>query len=655
MRHNRTLSTLRSLLTLVLLLAGNLVSPAFGFQSGQARISTLILTGQNRTDWRWTSTHFRDLLEASGRFDVEVSLSPEGTLLDTAYLARFDLLLIDYSGSRWGDAAEKNFLDAVNGGAGVVVIGDAVAAFENWTEYETLVGFKLGEYAYKSNFQSVSVGVTDSTHPVLKDFGGIAVREEQLATGLELALDDQHKVIATVTPIGTGAPAQPALVVGTYGKGRTFATPLGHVSEGRRQTWESQRSPESEKLFLRACEWAATGKVSSLKRMAHNTLSEADRAAGWSLLFDGNSPTGWKASEGVGLSEERWHVEGDALRVLPGKDSSNWFNAAEYREFELELEWKVEGGASSALGISRGQEQAGSSFAFDNSQGSDAQNILRPDGEFNHARVLATYDHVEHWLNGIKIMTVYTDPAQWARRMGEDQLARDPELSKLPLARIMLEGDGTAVWMRNVKIRPILEQAPAVSSSTTTNLFNGQNLDGWLWLSFNDNNNETSPFHVGEEGQLIGSGQPMGTERTLETYQNFDLSFKWRFNPRSRIAGKAAIMVRASGDDVRFPNAVEIRLDPNEVGTLWRQGKLELTGERRRTSGQLVRPIVNSENRVGEWNHMEVRLHGGDLLVLLNGQVVNNASDVTIQSGWIGLVTRGFEIQYSSLQLTPGE
>jgi len=656
MHRPHTPALLLRALFILLFGLGLAAADASASRAAPQRIRTLVLTGENRTDWRWTSTHLRELLESSGRFDVEISVAPEAALVDPDYLARFQLLLIDYSGSRWGDLAEGSFLEAVRGGVGVVALADAVAAFEDWPAYEELVGWKLGEYAYKSNFQPVDFRVTAPEHPIFADYAELGARQDQLAVGLELVESEHHRVVATVWPVDGSSEPQPAIITGRYGEGRVVSTPLGHVSPQRRQTWESQRNPEAEKLLLRACEWAGSGTVTTnLTRLAPNTLGEAERAEGWVLLFDGGTTRGWESSEGVGFSRERWRVEGGALRVLPEGSDGGWFSAEEFQEFELELEWRVEGESSSTIGFTRGDEAAGRGFDLDDSPGGDARRILRPEGEFNHARIVATYGRVEHWLNGVHLETRYMDPAQWAQRVGEDQVAGDAELSQMPLAKVLLESEGAAVWFRNIKIRHLpQEEASPPSGPQTIELFNGRDLTGWEWVpDARGPRNAPVPFAVGGEGQLVADSLPLGELRTTATYKDLLLELDYRFDPTSRATGEGGIYLRRTGEDVRLPNAVEVELDHMEAGSLWRYGDVEWQADRRRVYGDRIRPIQLNENRAGEWNHLEIRLERGDLLVTLNEQVVNNAQGVTEQDGTIALTVKRVGLEYRRLRLTP--
>ena len=164
--------------------------------------------------------------------------------------------------------------------------------------------------------------------------------------------------------------------------------------------------------------------------------------------------------------------------------------------------------------------------------------------------------------------------------------------------------------------------------------------------------NRRNAWSVDPSGLLIGAAMPLGQLRTTDTYQDFDLQLDWRFNPVNRMTGEGALLLRTTGDDTRFPNAVEVRLTHRQVGALFRQGDFAMVTDQGRSNGRLIRAIRDMENTRGDWNHLEVRLSGGDLVVRVNGEVVNAASQCTIQAGVISLTTR-VEMQFRNMKLKP--
>ena len=199
------------------------------------KIPVLIVSGANNHDWEFTSPSLERMLEASGLFDATITYEPAVTLADAAELAKYEAIVLDYNGPRWGEPAESNFLAAVRGGTGVSVIHAANNAFPGWTEYETLVGLLWREGTGHGRFHAFDVTVFDREHPITRGLFDLRGHPDELYHGLWAAPASDHRVLASawssIESGGTGR-AEPMLTVGSYGAGRVFHTPLGHVWKG---------------------------------------------------------------------------------------------------------------------------------------------------------------------------------------------------------------------------------------------------------------------------------------------------------------------------------------------------------------------------------------------------------------------------------------
>lgn len=626
------------------------------------RIPVLILTGENGTDWRWTSTWMHSVLEDSGKFDVEVSLYPDGSLADPAFLERFDVVLLDYEGARWGEPAEGNFLELVNGGTGVVAVGNAARAFPDWDGYHAVLGCDWDEAGGADPFGPTKIRGKEQ-HDIAIGFGDWSDHQDTLLLGIE-PRTETHEVLGLVDRVDplTGETHElPVVLLGQYGSGRVVTSTLGHVAWGDQRTWASQTDPQYQQFLIRACEWAATGETSTISRMEPNTLTDADRAAGWQLLFDGESMQGWSDYAGEGMPEQRWHVQNGVLVVNP-MEGDRVLAGQIFEEFEVELDWKVAEGQGADLRLEPEGEGEGLAYDLDHTDRTGASlRILRPAGEFNHARIVATRDGVEQWLNGVKLATHRMTPAEWAYRMTGDRPKADPELAgKMPLLKLVLENEGAAVWFRNLKIRRIESEAPVLGGEDrddTIELFNGRDLEGWTWVP-QVPSNAPGAFRA-EDGLLIDSGLPIGYLRTDATYGDFELELDWRTNPVNKQTGPGGLMLRIQArqtqgvQEMFWPPSLDVRVGTNEAGNLVANRAFPMQADPRRFNGMLARSLRNMEHRAGEWNHVIVRLEAGELVVILNGEVVNSASAVGGEPGWIGLRAEGTELQFRGLKLTP--
>jgi type 1 glutamine amidotransferase len=225
--------------------------------SAPKKIRVLMLTGQNNHNWKETSPHLEQFLEATGRFDVETTEDPATTLADRDKLKKVDVFLLNYNGKRWGEPAETNFLDAVRSGTGVSVIHAANNAFPGWTEYEKLVGITWRATAGHGPYHEFPVKYQVKDHAITKGLSDLASHPDELYHGLTPAPNEPMTILATAfsdkTKGGTGKD-EPMALVKSYGKARVFHTPMGH-------DLRAMRDPDFMLLTARGTEWAAKGKV----------------------------------------------------------------------------------------------------------------------------------------------------------------------------------------------------------------------------------------------------------------------------------------------------------------------------------------------------------------------------------------------------------
>jgi hypothetical protein len=217
-----------------------------------------------------------------------------------------------------------------------------------------------------------------------------------------------------------------------------------------------------------------------------NTLSAAERAAGWKLLFDGRTMTGWRGAYGDKLPERGWKVQ-DGLLIV---DESGGGEAAfggdivtvdEYSDFELAADFLLTPGANSGIkyfvveaeprtpGSAKGLEYQ----LLDDAGHPDAKLGIRgnrtcaslydlipagnkpavPIGAWNRAGILVKGKHVEHWLNGVKVLEFERGGPDFLAHKAESKFRDIPGFGEYPAGHILLQDHGNRVSFRNIKIR----------------------------------------------------------------------------------------------------------------------------------------------------------------------------------------------------------
>jgi hypothetical protein len=201
---------------------------------------------------------------------------------------------------------------------------------------------------------------------------------------------------------------------------------------------------------------------------------------GWKVLFDGRSTEAWRGYTRDAFPTGCWAIEGDALKTVAGaKGPCDIITRDKYRDFELELEYKVSPGGNSGI-LYRVAELPGepawhsgpelqilddekyrnnsprtwTGALYDMIAAADKD--LRPVGEWNTVRVVIKGNHVEHWLNGRKVVEYEWGSDALGALIAGSKFKDLPRFAREPEGYIALQHhDGGDVWFRNVRVRAI--------------------------------------------------------------------------------------------------------------------------------------------------------------------------------------------------------
>ena len=209
----------------------------------------------------------------------------------------------------------------------------------------------------------------------------------------------------------------------------------------------------------------------------------AEEAKEWQVLFDGSSLDAWRGYNAKDDAvPEGWKIEGDSVtRVGEGADL---MTKEAFENYELKFEWKISEGGNSGV-IYGVQETDGPSYVTgpeyqvldnegyyhkptdDTAAGSlyglyaPSKNVAKPAGEWNTGRIVLHGQHVEHWLNGEKVVDAEIGSDDWAKRIEGTKFAAWKDFAKKVNGHIALQDHGHQVWYRNIKIRSLEPKAAA--------------------------------------------------------------------------------------------------------------------------------------------------------------------------------------------------
>ena len=266
--------------SLLLLLA--ILAPAFGGE----KLKALIIDGQNNHNWQSVQPVIKEALEACGRFDVEVTSTPDNKAPKEAWdgwkpdFSKYDVLVSNYNGQMWPEDLQKSFVEYMKNGGGLVIIHAADNSWGQWDEYNRMIGLggwggrneKSGPYYYYDPAkdamvkdmtpggggthgaqQEFVVTIRQPDHPIVK-----GMPKEWLHAKDELYANlrgpaEQCEILATAFSDKTRK-HEPQLMAIQYHKGRVFHNAMGHADY-------SMRCVGFYTSLQRGTEWAATGKV----------------------------------------------------------------------------------------------------------------------------------------------------------------------------------------------------------------------------------------------------------------------------------------------------------------------------------------------------------------------------------------------------------
>jgi Domain of Unknown Function (DUF1080) len=344
---------------------------------------------------------------------------------------------------------------------------------------------------------------------------------------------------------------------------------------------------------------------------------------------------------------ERGANSGIMVRVQPGRDAT-WVTGPEYQLIDHR---------GYAEPLSPGQ-MTGSLYGLFPTR--DAE-LLKTAGEWNHARIRWRHGVVQHWLNGQRIVEsrVFDEQGQptpeWLALIAQTKFKDMPGFGLASKGAIALQDHGGGVAFRNIRIRDLDERLLGEIA-----LFNGRDLTGWTPYLFDDNtpDQHAKTWRV-EDGLLICSGSPAGYIKTSQTYTNFALRLQWRFSPITKQAGNSGVLVRVTGEDQpAWPRSIEAQLQSGTAGDFWNIGEFPMKAASERTKGRRTGRLISNgqpdagvERPIGEWNEYEILVDRGEVVLRVNGEEVNRATEAEVIAGHIALQSEGGEIHFREIRL----
>ena len=224
-----------------------------------------------------------------------------------------------------------------------------------------------------------------------------------------------------------------------------------------------------------------------------NALGVDEVKNGWEMLWDGKTTEGWRGAKLDEFPTKGWEIKDGILSVLSsgGEESAAGGDIVTkelYGDFELMVDFKITEGANSGIkyyvdtDLNKGP---GSSIGLEyqilddirhpdaklgNHEGSrtvaslydlimaDPNKPMNPPGEWNTAHIVSKNNHVEHWLNGMKVLEYERKSDEYLKLVSESKYAKWPNFGESDKGHLLLQDHGDNVSFKNIKIKPIVKE-----------------------------------------------------------------------------------------------------------------------------------------------------------------------------------------------------
>ena len=402
-----------------------------------------------------------------------------------------------------------------------------------------------------------------------------------------------------------------------------------------------------------------------------NTLTEEEIADGWQLLFDGKTMNGWRDYNGESL-QQPWHVVDGCIQAKgDGSEALGYIvTEKEYENFILDWDWKLSYGGNSGMLYHVVENKyfkvpfvTGPEYQLIDMPGWEETNkptkleewqklgvdyamhlpnpdsmFINPQGEWNNSRIVFDNGHVEHYLNGHKILEFEAWTDDWFKRKGSGKWKDAPEYGLARRGVICLQDHGYPASFRSIKLKELPRKAGKQEV-----LFNGKDLTGWEPYG-------TELWYVDKEGHMIcesGPDKKYGYLATRDNYDDFDLTLEFK----QLANGNSGVFFRSFIEPPVKVHGWQCEVAPKNHDTA---GIYESYGR-----GWLVQIPEEKENilKENEWNQLRIKVVGGHVQTWLNGEPMTDFNDELIgkTQGRIALQIHdggGIKVMWRNIKVT---
>lgn len=213
--------------------------------------------------------------------------------------------------------------------------------------------------------------------------------------------------------------------------------------------------------------------------IGNNAVNAQTTKNGWDFLFDSKTLNGWRTAQRDTLPDQSWYADNGVLIFDPAKGhGGDIISTRSFTNFDLSVDFKVSAGGNSGikyfllpntslgcefqiiddsrhpdarLGINGNRKTA----AFYDVMPADSTKPYKPAGEWNTARIVVKGNHVEHWLNGTKVLAYERGSEAFKQAIAKSKFNNTKGFAGATSSPILLQAHGDMVSFRNIKIKTL--------------------------------------------------------------------------------------------------------------------------------------------------------------------------------------------------------
>lgn len=226
--------------------------------------------------------------------------------------------------------------------------------------------------------------------------------------------------------------------------------------------------------LLLFCAWAALAGFAARADARPNQLTPEEKAAGWKLLFDGQTTRGWRGFKKETFPERGWIVENGWLKHVARAGGGDIITEEQFADFELAWDWRLPAKSNNGVKYFITEERASAigheyqlidetlvkagkhrTASFYDVLPPKEPLPLKAPGETNHSRIKVQGNHVEHWLNGEKVLEYELGSEAVAAAVAKSKFKSVPGFGTKIKGHILLTDHRDEVAFQNIKIREL--------------------------------------------------------------------------------------------------------------------------------------------------------------------------------------------------------